>query len=1297
MRADWYDRGNVRVSEPGQEYADKYACIWNAGQVPNQAEYEIDFPVTADYTLAALYAAADSRPVDVYVDNVKILRGFGSLTGDWRTSSAKWEPQGTLHIKAGKHVLKLLCPGACMPHICALRFESASPFPENWKLARNIRRPASAAIEPLVPRAHYLLVSAAAQDKPVTAELVGDEASVRKDRADRDELSRGPLETVGSGFPYRARITRPKENGEPESEFLPLSLKRVTRMLSHASWLIEDYRGGGAVAPDVLQASQHEADTLAAEAARVEREPEAPAKGRQLLRLYLSAARLEARLVRLNPLLDFDSLLLVRRKASSPSLGLPQNWQSNCVLPPSGFDDDLAMLSPLTPGGSLKTVFRPARPAFVGDLDLHFDARKLLFSSLDKHNRWQVFEVGVDGSGLRQVTPADPPDVNSYDACYLPDERIIFSSTASFAAVPCVNGSTWVANLYRMDAEGRNIRQLCFDQEHNWCPTVLPGGRVLYLRWEYTDTPHSHDRVLFHMNPDGTEQMEFSGGNSYWPNAMFYARPIPGSATKFAAIVGGHHGVPRMGELVLFDVAKGRREADGVIQRIPGYGQKVEPIIADNLVDQSWPKFLHPYPLSEKYFLVAAQPAPNSLWGIYLVDVFDGMFPLCEQPGHALLEPVPLKKTPRPPVVPDKVDLKSHEGLVYLSDIYAGGGLAGIPRGSVKQLRVLSYHYLYPGMGGPQGVVGMEGPWDIKRILGTVPVEADGSASFRVPANTPISVQPLDAEGKALQLMRSWFTAMPGEVVSCVGCHEAQNAGPPNQPLMALRRPPSEIAPWHGPARGFNFAREVQPVLDHYCAGCHDGQSTAQKKNPFDLRGREMIKDYTSLFHHGGVDAGHFSTSYAELHRYVRRPGMESDYHMLAPMEFHADTTRLVQLLRKGHHGVDLDAEAWDRLITWIDLNAPYHGTWTEIAGEARVKPLAERRRQLLRLYAGMEFDPEVIPAVARLKEPRAVQKPEPPAPAQPIQCANWPLTEAAVKARQAAAGPGKLAIDLGGGISLDLALITPGEFIMGDDHGYPDERPRCVVGIKQPFWMGRCEVNNEQYAQFDPVHDSRVETKLAMQFGVRGFYVNDPKQPVVRVSWERATAFCEWLSRRTGRRFRLPTEAQWEYACRAGTDTAFFFGDVKADFSKFANLADLMLREFVCDPYSKVRAPFANPGKYDDWIPKDARFNDGGFVSEAAGRYQPNAWGLIDMHGNVAEWTRSAYRAYPYDEQDGRNDRDPSADRVARGGSWRDLPESSRSACRFRYRPYQPVYNVGFRVVCEAERGTLASLNDKR
>ena len=274
----------------------------------------------------------------------------------------------------------------------------------------------------------------------------------------------------------------------------------------------------------------------------------------------------------------------------------------------------------------------------------------------------------------------------------------------------------------------------------------------------------------------------------------------------------------------------------------------------------------------------------------------------------------------------------------------------------------------------------------------------------------------------------------------------------------------------------------------------------------------------------------------------------------------------------------------------------------------------------------------------------------------------------------------------------MNLVLIPPGEFVLGQADGLPDEQPVSVVRIEKPFWMGVCEVTNAQFEQFDPEHDSGVESRFSMQFGVRGFYVNGPEQPVVRVPWNEAMAVCAWLSEKTGKHFTLPTEAQWEYACRAGAATPFFYGDMGTDWSPYANLADAKLREFVCHTYKKEREPWFNASKYDDWIPKDLRFNDNGFLSDATGQYAPNAWGLCDMHGNVAEWTRSDYKPYPYVEADGRNACSESAPKCVRGGSWRDRPQRARSAFRLAYRPYQPVFDVGFRVVCEGERALAAA-----
>ncbi|NQT40129.1 MAG: formylglycine-generating enzyme family protein, partial [Planctomycetes bacterium] len=339
-----------------------------------------------------------------------------------------------------------------------------------------------------------------------------------------------------------------------------------------------------------------------------------------------------------------------------------------------------------------------------------------------------------------------------------------------------------------------------------------------------------------------------------------------------------------------------------------------------------------------------------------------------------------------------------------------------------------------------------------------------------------------------------------------------------------------------------------------------------------------------------------------------------------------------------------------------------------------------------LKLYADVDSDPESeANAASRPPIDPVMPDPVPSADPVPVDCPGWPFDRAEAQRRQQDLGPHQRSIELADGVTMELVRIPAGEFVMGSTDGHADQRPRTRVAINKPFWMGRLEVTNGQFRAFHAAHDSRVESRFAMQFGVRGFYVNGPQQPVVRVSWQQATAFCDWLSRSTGEHFSLPTEAQWEYACRAGTATPFYYGDTDTDFSRLANLADATLSEFVCHPYKKHREPYASPSKYDDWIPKDGRFNDGGFLSEKGGAYAPNAWSLLDMHGNVAEWTRSAYRPYPYHADDGRNDPAGDENRVVRGGSWRDRPTRASSAFRLSYRPYQPVYNVGFRVVCEA------------
>jgi formylglycine-generating enzyme required for sulfatase activity len=601
-------------------------------------------------------------------------------------------------------------------------------------------------------------------------------------------------------------------------------------------------------------------------------------------------------------------------------------------------------------------------------------------------------------------------------------------------------------------------------------------------------------------------------------------------------------------------------------------------------------------------------------------------------------------------------------------DIYKGMGLKGVPRGTVKELRVFAYHFAHIEVGGHTSV-GVESSWDIKRILGTVPVEDDGSARFTIPANTPVSVQPLDSKGRALQLMRSWFVGMPGEQVTCTGCHEQHNAAAPNLQTKAALKAPSEIKPWYGPARPFSYKYEVQPILDKHCVTCHDGTN---KSRPNFKRPEHKTKAYSEITYKE-------DSAYMAIHPYVRRPGPESDIHMLKPMEYHASTSELIQKLQKGHHNVKLDKESWQKLYAWIDFNVPYRGKWAP--AEWRENDQDKRRRELAKCYANVDTDPESeYDRLAKAHERRPEVKQIVPSPIRQIEytpptLANWPLQDNMVQQQ-------KRTLALGDGVKLELVLIPAGEFIMGNNKANVDEKPMAKVRINKPFWMGTFEITNEQFAKFDSSHDSRYYDMQGKDHKVPGFPANEPTQPVIRISWNQAMDFCQWLTQKTGMKVTLPSEAQWEWACRAGTDTEFWYGGEEVDFGAFANMADNTKK---LPPYKGLVSTEAYKTKSGiPFLPKASNVEDGYLVTASVGSFKPNPWGLYDIHGNVAEWTRSTYTDYPYAANDGRNDITKPGKRVVRGGSWRERPKRATSSFRLAYEPFQPVFNVGFRVIVE-------------
>ncbi len=958
-----------------------------------------------------------------------------------------------------------------------------------------------------------------------------------------------------------------------------------------------------------------------------------------------------------NPILDFEQIIAVERvranssnkaDANCTTVGLTNNWLVNTAIAKTGWDNKIGKLS-------LNGEFQPLTGStnFIGDLNLHFGADKVLFSSIAKNNTWQVFELKLDDQSTRQISRSQHADVDNFDACYLPNGKIIYASTAGFQGVPCIGGNGDVANLHVMNEDGTGIRRLTFEQDSNWSPYVMENGRVMYQRWEYADIPHFWSRILFTMNPDGTDQKAFYGSNSFWPNTLFYAKSVPGSTSKFTAIVGNHHGTRRAGKLVLFDVTKGRVEADGVVQGIPGFGKKVEPVVVDGFYTGSWPKILHPQPLNANYHLAAVKLNASDKFGIYLIDSFDNLLPLKRSRSHHYLEPFALRRRKTPPVQADRVNPDEKEATVFISDIYTGQGLDGVPRGTVKKLRVFKYEFSPRKFGG-HAQVGIESAWDLRVILGTVDVEKDGSTMFKVPCNTSISLQPLDEENKALALMRSWMTAMPGEVLSCIGCHESQDEAPPTKPAIAAHKTTQAIQPWYGAPRGFSFTREVQPVLDKYCVGCHDGKSTDLPNFADATLGR---------FGDGNFMQNKMPKSYFELQKFVRRQGPEGDIRMLTPLNFHADTSELIRILTKGHHNVKLNDEAWDRIITWIDLNVPAHGSYGEMSPGASAVGYLKRREVLLQEYAtSLQLESEMI--INPYRKTTAFVQPEketPPAPAP--KTAGWPFLAKTNVAKT---------LDLGDGVSMEFVTIPPGKFVMGSNSESPVERPLHAVEVRQSFAMGVTEVTLQQYRQFDKEHNNGVYDKpgVVIQYG---FSMDKSNYPAIRVSWERANEFCAWLSEKTGKKVTLPTESQWEWACRAGTDTPMFFGAPGNGYVGFANLSDAS-SDLRRNSYARNHWSLSQ---------KNGVAADKAHCLNDVGSYQANRFGLKDMHGNVAEWTRSEYKPYPYSTSDGRNSLTRGR-KVVRGGSWNDRPKRSTSSYRVSHPSWQRVYDVGFRVIVQ-------------
>jgi hypothetical protein len=597
-------------------------------------------------------------------------------------------------------------------------------------------------------------------------------------------------------------------------------------------------------------------------------------------------------------------------------------------------------------GGEVNTVIDVPQ-GIVRDPEVGFDGDKIVFSM--RHNiedDYHIYEMNVDGSGLKQLTTGSR--LSDIQPVCMPDGKIVFSSTREPKYIPCQRHL--MANLFEMNADGSNIRQLGHNTQFEGHGSLMPDGRVLYTRWEYVDKHYASAYGLWTMNPDGTNQCLYYGGYAWQPSAVIDARIIPGTE-KFVCIYTTVHNLP-FGAMVVADRRRGLDGTEPILKSWPAdisqymsHWDKVDRVGAQFDSFMWLPvRYEDPYPLSEKYFLCARsinQPqgnAPVGTMGLFLVDTFGNEVLLhVEAPG--CFDPMLIVARRRTPKIPTRVDLAADEGTFYVQDVYAGEWMADVRRGSVKFLRIIEAPpkktFAPRGIGDWTPALNIDGHhpvavnWDHynhKRILGKVPVEADGSAYFSVPAGRFVYFQLLDEQDMMIHSMRSGTTVQPGETAGCIGCHESRLQSVPvrsnNRLPLALRRPPSQIEPWYGPPRNFSYTVEVQPVWDKHCISCHDYGKEASELNLSGDRGPAFNVSYTMLRSRGPAV---WTTAQPDVEKPLISSVGAGPVQAIPPYSWGSHRSRLIDILREGHYDVKLDREDFERIVTWIDLNTPYY------------------------------------------------------------------------------------------------------------------------------------------------------------------------------------------------------------------------------------------------------------------------------------------------------------------------------------------------------------------------------------
>ncbi len=743
------------------------------------------------------------------------------------------------------------------------------------------------------------------------------------------------------------------------------------RLLDSLGKIIERARGAaGEVAP-TAPAETHAmvAEQLAALeeirrelARRVEEAPEDLVSHR---RLWLAARRAARPIVLANEAVDFDQIVFIMRHSAHSHRNITGS-QYPWVHKPGG---DVVVKMGLDPADPVRGVIDgQLGPGHVRGIDLWWDGDRVVFG-FARQPGWppehdpirgnhvfllrgqqtpiHLYEIGIDGSGLRQVT--GHPYWSDLEPTYTADGRIVFASDRNGRSSECGRFSAdhTVVNLYSVTPDGRTIRRLSDNKDIDRYPHSLDDGTIAYTRWEYQERHFFEVHSIWRVRPDGTMADAVFGQHDPAPMSFRDTRSVPGTS-KLVSIASGHHTFA-YGSVVVVDPRAGINHVPDAIRIVTPHIRLEEgPMAGQPVPEGGVPDrvglFQTPWALSESCFLVSYSPAlpPSNAEGddnatgfaLYLIDVHGNKELIHRDQIYSSAFPIPLKPRQRPPVLPDATDPARQWATTFVGDVYQD--LEGIERGAAKYLRI-SQRIGWPldaEIGAMRYIPGNAWEyqfgywaWAPPRVIGTVPVEEDGSAHFRVPVDEAVYFQLLDENHMELRRMRSHITFQPGEVRGCVGCHESKPTAPLPSAHMpsALRRPPQvpQPPPW-GAERLLGYEWLVQPIFERHCVTCHEshGPGAAVDLTATPTEGG-FFQSFRTLF--GQPTSGGQGPVLVSLSD--RFSGSE----VTEPKEFGSHRSRLARVLLDDslhRDEVDLSEEEWIALVTWIDANAPYHDTF---------------------------------------------------------------------------------------------------------------------------------------------------------------------------------------------------------------------------------------------------------------------------------------------------------------------------------------------------------------------------------